>query len=132
MHRLARFSVGNPTTVLMLILAILLLGYISFQRLGIDLFPDLENPRLFVEIEAGERPPEEMERQFVTQLEAAASRGRGVENVASLVRTGRALITVEYGWQVDMNDAFLDLQKSMADYAQRSDAEEISVSQQDP
>ena len=132
MHRLARFSVGNPTTVLMLILAILLLGYISFQRLGIDLFPDLENPRLFVEVKAGERPPEEMERQFVTQLEAAAARGRGVENVASLIRTGRALITVEYGWQVDMNDAFLDLQKSMADYAQRSAAEEIAVSQQDP
>ena len=84
MNRLARFSVSYPTTVLMIILAILLLGYISFQRLGIDLFPNLANPRLFVEVVAGDRPPEEMERQFVTRLEAAAARARGVENVTSI------------------------------------------------
>ena len=132
MRPLAQFSVRNPISVLMLILAILLLGYISFQRLGVELFPDLANPRLFVSVAAGERPPEEMERQFVRQLEAVAARGRGVENVASVVRTGRALITVEYGWQVDMDAAFLDMQKGMADFAQRSQADEIAVSQQDP
>ncbi|NKB69643.1 MAG: MMPL family transporter [Candidatus Latescibacteria bacterium] len=132
MRSLAQFSVRNPIAVLMLILAILLLGYISFQRLGVDLFPELANPRLFVVVQAGERPPEEMERQFAMPLEAVAARARGVENVAALVRTGRALLTVEYGWQVDMDAAFLDLQKGMADFAQRSDAEEITVSQQDP
>ena len=132
MHRLARFAVGYPTTVLMMILAILLLGYISFGRLGLDLFPALDNPRLFIEVQGGERPPEEMERQFVAGLEAAAARGRGVENVKSVARTGRALITVEYGWQVDMDEAFLDLQKAMADQAQRSNAAEIAVSQHDP
>jgi HAE1 family hydrophobic/amphiphilic exporter-1 len=132
MNRLARFSVSYPTTVLMIILAILLLGYISFQRLGIDLFPNLANPRLFVEVVAGDRPPLEMERQFVTRLEAAAARGRGVENVTSIAQTGRALIAVEYGWQVDMDEAFLDLQKGMADFSQRLEADEITVSQHDP
>ena len=132
MHALARFSVRNPTTVLMMILAVLLLGYISFTHLGVDLFPDLDNPRLFVEVKAGERPPEEMERQLVTHLEAAAARGRGVVNVHSTAHTGRALIEVEYGWQVDMDEAFLDLQKAMADLSQRSPADEITVSQHDP
>ena len=132
MHALARFSVRYPTTVLMLILAVLLLGYISFERLGIDLFPDLDNPRLFVEVKAGERPPEEMERQLVTRLEAAAARGRGVVNVHSTSHTGRALIEVEYGWQVDMDEAFLDLQKAMADLSQRSEVDAVTVSQHDP
>ena len=134
MHSLARFSVRYPTTVLMLILAILLLGYLSFERLGMDLFPDLQNPRLFVEVTAGDRPPEEMERQFVTQLEAAAVRGRGVEGVSAVVQTGRALITVEYGWgRVDMDEAFLDLQKTMADQSQRQeDLDELTVSHHDP
>ena len=77
MRSLPRFSVRYPTTVLMLILAILLLGCISFDRLGLDLFPALDNPRLFIEVQGGERPPEEMERQFVAPLEAAAARGRG-------------------------------------------------------
>ncbi len=48
--------------------------------------------------------------------------------------TGRALITVEYGWgRVDMDEAFLDLQKTMADQSQRQeDLDEVTVSQHDP
>ena len=133
MLSLVRFSVRNPTTVLMLVLAILLLGLLSFERLGMDLFPDLQNPRLFVEVVAGDRPPEEMEQQFVRPLESAAARGRGVERVSSIAQTGRALITVEYSWgSIDMDEAFLDLQKSMADQSQRAAVDEVVVSQHDP
>lgn len=116
----------------MMVLAIILLGYISFQRLGVDLLPDLNSPRLFVEVEAGELPPEEMEAQFVSKMESAAARGAMVENVSSISRVGKALITVEYGWNTDMDEAFLDLQKAMADYSQISEADEITVSQHDP
>ena len=56
MFGIARFSVRYPTTVIMMVLAILLLGYISFSRLGVDLLPDLNSPRLFVEIKAGDTP----------------------------------------------------------------------------
>lgn len=123
MYTLARLSVKYPTTVLMMVLAIILLGYISFQRLHVDLLPDLHSPRLFVEIKAGERPPEEMERQFVTQLEAVISRGRMVENVSSISRVGRAMITVEYSWDADMDEAYLDLQTAIADFSQDSEAD---------
>ncbi|MDZ7371953.1 MAG: efflux RND transporter permease subunit, partial [candidate division KSB1 bacterium] len=54
MKSITRFSVRYPVTVLMFVLAVFLLGYISFSRLSVELFPDLNNPRLFVEIKAGE------------------------------------------------------------------------------
>ena len=132
MERFARLAVAFPTTVLMAVLAILLLGYISLQQLGVDLFPDLSNPRLFIKVAAGEEPPEEMERRYVTPMEAAAARGRGVERVVSIVQTGRAQVTVQYGWAADMDEAYLDLQKAMADFGQRNDESTITVSQQDP
>ncbi|MCK5126152.1 MAG: efflux RND transporter permease subunit [candidate division Zixibacteria bacterium] len=132
MYKLARFSVQYPTTILMAVLAIILLGYISFQRLGMDLLPDLNSPRLFIEVNAGERPPEEMETQFVSQLESVAARGRKVENVSSISRVGQALITVEYSWDADMDEAFLDLQKTIADFSQNSNADQINVTQHDP
>ena len=116
----------------MMVLAIVLLGYISFQRLGIDLLPDLNSPRLFVEVEAGELPPEEMEKKFVSQMESSAARGLMVENVSSISRVGKALITVEYGWNTDMDEAFLDLQKAMAGFSNISEADDITVSQHDP
>lgn len=132
MKALARFSVNYPTTILMIVLGILLLGYISFDRLSVDLFPDLNNPRLFIEVEAGDRPPVEMEQQVVSQLESVAARGRKVRNVASISRVGRALITVEYDWSADMDEAYLDLQKSVADFTQRTNDIEVTVSQHDP
>ncbi len=132
MKKIAQFSVNYPTTILMMVLAVILLGYISFQRLGIDLLPKMESPRLFIEISAGERPPEEMERQLVTNLEAVAARGRMVKNVSSIIRVGKALVTVEYDWQADMDEAYLDLQKGMADFTQGNNNIEVNVSQHDP
>ena len=112
MRKLAQFSVRYPTTILMIILAICLLGYISFQRLGMDLLPRLNNPRLYVSLEAVERPPEEMEEQFVSPLEATAALGSKVTGVSSISRVGRALVTVEYEWNTDMDEAYLQLQKA--------------------
>jgi len=132
MRKLAQFSVRYPTTIIMVILAICLLGYIAFQRLGMDLLPRLNNPRLYVSLEAEERPPEEMEEQFVSPLEATAARGRKVTGVSSISRVGRALITVEYEWNTDMDEAYLELQKAAADFSQGKGLEEISVSQLDP
>ena len=84
MKTLTRFSVQYPVTIIMLIFAVFLLGYISFSKLGVDLFPDLNNPRIFVEIKAGERPPEEIEQQFVQNIESIAIRQKKVTQVSSL------------------------------------------------
>ena len=52
MKKLSKFSVSYPITILMMVLAIILLGYISFNELGIDLLPDLNNPQIFIEIKS--------------------------------------------------------------------------------
>jgi len=130
--KLSEFSVNNPVTVLMAVLAVLLLGYISYDKLGIDLFPDLNNPRLFIELEAGERPPGEIEKQFVENLEALAIRQSDVVQVSSVSKVGSAQITVEYAWNKDMDDAFLDLQKAATSFAQNQEIDEINITQHDP
>ncbi len=132
MYKLARFSVKYPTTIIMIVLAILLLGYISFQRLGMDLLPDLNSPKLYVRVTAGELPPEEMEQKFTSSMESQAARQKNVTNVSSITQVGQSLITVEYAWKSDMDEAFLDLQKVMAGYAQNEEADEVVVSQLDP
>ncbi len=132
MKKLTQFSVKYPVTVLMMVLAVLLLGYISFSKLGIDLFPELNNPRLFVEIEDGNRPPGEMENLYVKNIEAQAIRQSDVVNVTSVSEVGTASITVEYTWGKDMDEAFLDLQKAMTSYAQNSGVENVRITQYDP
>ncbi|MBE9519118.1 MAG: efflux RND transporter permease subunit, partial [Bacteroidetes bacterium] len=129
---ITRFSVNYPVSVSMIIIATLLLGFISFDKLGVDLFPNLHSPRLYIELVAGERPPEEMEEKFVDGVESLAIRQSGVVNVSSTSKVGAALIEVEYTWEKDMNEAFLDLSKALSSFNQDSDLEEINITQYDP
>ena len=132
MKKLTQFAVEYPVTILMAILGIIILGYISYERLGVDLLPDLNAPRLYVELEAGERAPEEIEKQYIEQIEALTMRQPGVTQVSSLVRIGSAQLTVEYNWDRDMDEAFLDLQKALNDFNQGGELDRIGVTQYDP
>jgi hydrophobic/amphiphilic exporter-1 (mainly G- bacteria), HAE1 family len=132
MDRIARFAVRYPVTVLMLVLGIVLLGFISFGKLGTDLFPDLNNPKIYIELKAGEKPPEEIEKNFVDQVESLCMRQSDVVQVSSVSQVGFANITVEYNWNKDMDEAFLDLQKEMNSFSQVSKLESFTISQYDP
>jgi HAE1 family hydrophobic/amphiphilic exporter-1 len=132
MNAIARFAVRYPITVLMLVLGIVLLGFISFGKLGTDLFPDLNNPKIYIELTAGEKPPEEIEKNYVDQIESLAMRQSDVVQVSSVSQVGSAKITVEYNWNKDMDEAFLDLQKELNSFSQNSDLEDFTISQYDP
>lgn len=132
MKKITQFSVNYPVTVSMLVLAIILLGYISFSKLSVDLLPEMNAPRIFVEITAGEQPPEEIEKQYIESIESQAIRQKGVIQVSSVCMVGTARVTVEYTWGTDMDEAFLDLQKAMTTYSQMSSIEEFTISQHDP
>jgi hydrophobic/amphiphilic exporter-1 (mainly G- bacteria), HAE1 family len=132
MKKIINLAVKNPVTVLMAVLAILLLGKISYDKLNVELLPSLNSPRLFVEINAGERPPEEIEKQFVKNMESMISRQSDVKNVSSVIKVGIARITVEYAWRKDMDEAFLDLEKAMNSFTQDTRISELKITQNDP
>ena len=132
MKKLVSWAVRKPVTVTMAVLAILLLGKISYDRLSVELLPSMNSPRLFVEIDAGERPPEEIEKQFVRSMESQIARQSDVRTVSSVVKVGTARITVEYAWRKNMDEAFLDLEKAMSSFSQDSRVTDLRISQKDP
>lgn len=132
MRKIVNFAVKYPVTVTMMILAILLLGKISYDRLGVDLLPSLTTPKLYIELSTTEKPPTEVEKQIVENIEATAIRTRGAKSVTSNVRANGALIAVEYEWGQDMEDSFLELQRAVSAFGRGSDITEISVSERDP
>jgi HAE1 family hydrophobic/amphiphilic exporter-1 len=132
MKKIVQFAVQYPVTISMIIFGILLLGGISLGKLGVDLFPDISEPRIFIEMKAGERPPEEIEKQYVEGIESQSIRLKGVSQVSSTCMVGAARIKVEYNWGMDMDEAFLDLQKALTPYSQNSEINEFVITQHDP
>ncbi|MBN2813036.1 MAG: efflux RND transporter permease subunit [Bacteroidales bacterium] len=132
MKKIVQFAVNYPVTISMLILGILLLGYISLGKLSIDLFPEINAPRIFVELRSGERPPEEIEKQYVEAIESIVMRLKGVSQVSSACMVGSARVKVEYNWGIDMDDAFLDLQKALTSFGQQDEIQEFVITRHDP
>ena len=132
MRKIIEFAVNFPVTISMIVLGVLLLGYISLQKLSIDLLPEMNSPRIFIELKVGERPPEEIEKQYVENIESQSIRLKGVANVSSVCMVGAARIKVEYNWGTDMDEAFLDLQKALTMFSQNSEIQEFNITQHDP
>lgn len=132
MRKIIQFAVNNPVTGIMIVCAILLLGKISYDRLGVDLLPSLNNPTLYIEMDAGDRPPEEIETKYIKGIESMIIRQKDILSVTSCVRAGSAFMTVEYTWGKDMDEAFLDLQKALGGYTQNPEIEELSITQNNP
>lgn len=132
MKKIVYLAVSYPVSILMMVLAVLLLGFISFGKLGIELVPELKNPTLFVELKVGIKPPSEVEKQFIESIESIAIRQSGAVEVSSISQTGYGRVTVQYDWSKDMDEAFLDLQKSLSSFSLNDEIDEFVISQFDP
>ena len=132
MRNIINFALRSPVTISMIVLAVVLLGYISYDRLNVDLLPNINAPRLFIEIEVGERPPEEIEKSFIESMESTAIRQQDVTQVSSVIKAGSAQLTVEYVQNKDMDEAFLDMQRAMGSFATNREITSLSITQHDP
>lgn len=129
---LPQFSVRYPVTVAMLMLGIAILGVISFDRLGTDLLPAIYNPRLVVELQSGERSPQEMEQRFARRLEGELGTVSKVVDVRTVCSLGRVLATATFSWGTDMDFALLDVQKKVASYESDPEVNRVTIARYDP
>ncbi|MBI4552104.1 MAG: efflux RND transporter permease subunit, partial [Candidatus Latescibacteria bacterium] len=129
---LPHFSVRHPVTVVMIMLGISILGAISLNRLGTDLLPSIYNPRIVVDLRAGERSPQEMEERFARQLEGELRSVSRVVDVRTVCTLGRVQLTVAFAWGADMDFALLDVQKKVARYESRQDVDQVTIARYDP
>jgi hydrophobic/amphiphilic exporter-1 (mainly G- bacteria), HAE1 family len=106
-------SVRRPVAVAMLVLAVILLGIISFLRLPIDLLPDVSYPRLVVFTSYPEVAPAEVERLITERVEAQAAAVPGVERVTSVSREGVSMVTLRFAWGTDMDFAMLNVRERL-------------------
>src|SRR5688572_19879194 len=110
---LPRFSTRRPVAIAMLLLALALLGVISYARLPIDLLPDISYPKLVIYTSYPDVPPAEIERLVTEHVEAQGAAVPGVEQVTSVSREGVSLVTLRFAWGTDMDFAMLNVRERL-------------------
>jgi len=91
----------------MFFLAIVLLGFVSWHELGVDLLPDISYSHLSVVTKYAGVAPEEIESSVTSPLEAAVSTVPGLRRQESISKEGLSCMTLEFSWGTDMNFAML-------------------------
>ena len=102
LDRIISFSLHNR--LLVLATAVIMLGVGAWQtaNLPIDVFPNLNRPRVTVITEAPGMAPEEVEALITFPLETAFNGANGVMEVRSSSGVGISVIYVEFDWNTDI------------------------------
>jgi HAE1 family hydrophobic/amphiphilic exporter-1 len=118
----------------MIFVAILLLGWLSLERLPTNLFPDIKAPRVTVTVRAKGLSPVEVERRICETMERSLYSIRGVTSVESISRADSAVIIVNFDWETRLDYAVLEVKKAASDLQRdrSQDVESTTVIRFDP
>ncbi len=100
-----RLSLRHRTLVLAACLIVLVYGGYTAATLPIDVFPDLDRPRVVILTECPGLPPEEVETLVTAPIETALLGASGVEAVRSQSSQGMNVIYVEFSWRTEIRHA---------------------------
>jgi len=109
-----RVSIQNPVMATMVMLAFVVLGLFSYQRLSIDQFPNIDFPTVVVQIEYPGASPEIVESEVTKKIEEAVNTVAGISTLSSRSYEGSAVVIVEFNLDVDGRKAAEDVREKVA------------------
>ena len=97
-------AIKRPVTTILFSAGILIFGYIAFQNMGVDLYPEIEFPTVSISSTLRGADPEIMDSDVTDVLEEQINTIEGVKTIQSTSREGHSQIVVQFvlGKDVDV------------------------------
>src|SRR4051812_47664501 len=109
-----RFSVTRPVTVMMILCTIIVVGYISFQRIPLALYPDgYEDSQLYIGISYPNASARDVEEKISRKIEDIVGTVPNVKKVYSYSSSGYSNVRVEFQTGTNLKNAYALLSDRM-------------------
>jgi len=109
-----RVSIANPVMAVMVMLAFVVLGLFSYQRLAVDQFPNVDFPTVVVVMDYPGASPEIVESEVTKKVEEAVNTIAGISSLYSRSYEGSSVVIVEFNLDVDGRKAAEDVREKVA------------------
>ncbi|WP_310383558.1 efflux RND transporter permease subunit [Roseateles sp.] len=109
-----RVSINNPVMAVMVMLALVVLGLFSYQRLSVDQFPNIDFPTVVVQLDYPGASPEIVESEVTKKVESAVNTVAGISALTSRSYEGSAVVIIEFNLDVDGRKAAEDVREKVA------------------
>ena len=116
---LPELSIRRHVLAWMISSIFVLLGIISFQKIGIDKFPTIDFPILTVTTTLQGASPEIIDSSITNLIEEAVNTTPGIESIKSSSSPGVSVVSVTFNLNKDIEVAFNEIQSKISQLARR-------------
>ncbi|WP_090047481.1 efflux RND transporter permease subunit [Limnohabitans sp. 2KL-27] len=109
-----RVSLQNPVFATMVMLALVVLGLFSFQRLQVDQFPNIDFPVVVISTEYPGASPEIVESEVSKKIEEGVNSIAGISALTSRSYENQSVVIMEFQLQIDGRKAAEDVREKVA------------------
>ena len=111
---LADTSIRRPVTATMFLMALVVLGIVSYPSIGVDLYPKVDFPIVNITTRLIGASPEIMDIDVTDKIEEAVNTVHGVKTISSTSLEGASSIIVEFQLERDIDLAVQDVREQIA------------------
>ena len=108
-----KFSVKKPFTILVMVVAIIILGFVSLSGMTTDLLPKMSLPYLLVITTYPGASPEKVESSVSEPVESELGSISGVKNVYSMSYENYGIVELEFADGTDMDSAMVKVSSAL-------------------
>ncbi len=109
-----RVSLQNPVFATMMMLALVVLGAFSLQRLQVDQFPNIDFPVVVVLTDYPGASPEIVESEVSKKMEEGVNSIAGIKTLTSRSYEGQSVVVIEFDLNIDGRKAADDVREKVA------------------
>jgi multidrug efflux pump subunit AcrB len=112
-RNISAWSIRNPIVPIVLFIALVIAGVVSFGRMDIQQQPDIEFPMVIVQISQPGAAPTEIENQMTQKVESAVRSITGVSSISSTASEGSSQTMIEFQIGEDVNQAVNEVKNAV-------------------